>query len=293
MSRLHSGARTGRREHRLQVLAAGKRAWPSGVLRRMTWASVLRRRTAFALLALGGWLLPENAVVEQHGRSIFSVPDPEGRVISPGQEMNGILTEADLLDQHGDPVQVWALEIAPGAKVQVDLLSEAFDAVLRIVGPGLSAGIYDNDSAGDFNSRICFVPESSGDYRIVVSSYTSLGGFTLTVSAVEACTRWRPDSAPALIRYTTLLEQAKSDLAERLDVEPEWIELVSMGPVIWRNGSLGCPLPDMVYTQAMERGWVIRLQVSGGFYQYHSRDRSDPFLCRHPSPHEPLLYGWE
>jgi hypothetical protein len=57
--------------------------------------------------------------------------------------------------------------------------------------------------------------------------------------------------------------QAVADLADQLGVDPTSIEVIVDEQVTWRNGSLGCPEPGMVYTQALVDGYRIVLRVSG------------------------------
>lgn len=72
---------------------------------------------------------------------------------------------------------------------------------------------------------------------------------------------------------------AVADLAERLDVDPADIEVVSIEEVTWPDGSLGCPEPGMAYTQALVDGSRIVLSVDDTEYEYHSGRGGDPFYC--------------
>jgi hypothetical protein len=72
---------------------------------------------------------------------------------------------------------------------------------------------------------------------------------------------------------------AVNDLAARLDIPREQIEVVAYEPVTWNDGSLGCPQPDMMYTQALVDGYVIQLRAGGQTYTYNGATGSDPFLC--------------
>jgi len=78
--------------------------------------------------------------------------------------------------------------------------------------------------------------------------------------------------------------RATADLARRLDVDPADVEVVSAELVTWRDGSLGCPQPGMVYTQALVDGTRVVLEVAGRRYEYHSGGARGPFLCDHPEP---------
>ncbi len=75
------------------------------------------------------------------------------------------------------------------------------------------------------------------------------------------------------------VEQAVADLAQRLEVEVGEIEVVEVEFVTWPDGSLGCPQPDMAYTQVPQDGMLIRLRAAGEIYEYHSGGGRDPFLC--------------
>jgi hypothetical protein len=79
------------------------------------------------------------------------------------------------------------------------------------------------------------------------------------------------------------VEQAKADLANRLGVDPGQVTVVSFSEVTWSDGSLGCPEPGMVYTQALVDGSRIILEAGGKQYHYHSGASRPPFLCENPS----------
>lgn len=79
---------------------------------------------------------------------------------------------------------------------------------------------------------------------------------------------------------------AIADLAERIGVDPATIVVQSVDRVTWRDGSIGCPDPDLSYTQALVEGLRIILEVDGTAYHYHSGRDADPFYCADPA--EPL-----
>ncbi|MCJ7659110.1 MAG: hypothetical protein MUO67_08170, partial [Anaerolineales bacterium] len=80
-----------------------------------------------------------------------------------------------------------------------------------------------------------------------------------------------------------LIAQAKEDLAERLGIPTTEIELLKIEEVTWRDGSLGCPQPGMLYTQALVNGSLIQLMHKDTVYQYHSGKGGPPFLCENPT----------
>jgi hypothetical protein len=76
-----------------------------------------------------------------------------------------------------------------------------------------------------------------------------------------------------------IVSQAIEDLAKKLGVAPSAIEVVRAEEVDWPDGSLGCPQPDMRYTQALVNGSFIQLRVQDQLYNYHSGGGRSPFLC--------------
>ncbi len=91
--------------------------------------------------------------------------------------------------------------------------------------------------------------------------------------------------APGVSNPLVKLEQdVKLDLAAQLDLDISAIEVVSSTAVTWRDGSLGCPRPDMMYTQALVPGYRILLQADGREFAYHTNDSGYFILCESPDP---------
>jgi len=81
---------------------------------------------------------------------------------------------------------------------------------------------------------------------------------------------------------TPFVELATTDLAERLDIEPDSIEVLTAVLVVWPDASLGCPEPDLMYAQVLTDGSVIELGVDDLVYRYHSGGDQPPFPCGRP-----------
>jgi hypothetical protein len=88
-----------------------------------------------------------------------------------------------------------------------------------------------------------------------------------------------------------LLDAVFDDLVERMDVDRAEITVEQAEYVIWRDGSLGCPQPDMMYTQALVPGYQIVLRVGEATYDYHASDRGYFLLCEQGLAQEPLAPG--
>ena len=78
---------------------------------------------------------------------------------------------------------------------------------------------------------------------------------------------------------------AREDLAKRLGIVVDQIELMHVEHVTWPDASLGCPLPDMRYKQVPQDGLLIRLRSQGREYEYHSGGNRGPFLCEQMPKH--------
>ena len=76
-----------------------------------------------------------------------------------------------------------------------------------------------------------------------------------------------------------VVRTAIADLRERLDDAEAEITVVTVEEVDWPDGSIGCPQPGMVYTQAIVNGTRIVLRHDGVDYEYHQGGRRSVFYC--------------
>jgi hypothetical protein len=77
---------------------------------------------------------------------------------------------------------------------------------------------------------------------------------------------------------------AKKDLTDRVTtLKVDDIRVASAVEVVWNDGSLGCPEPGMMYTQALVPGYRIILEADGKVYAYHGATGRPPRLCEAPS----------
>lgn len=67
-------------------------------------------------------------------------------------------------------------------------------------------------------------------------------------------------------------------------VDRDDIEVVTAEFVTWSDGSLGCPEPDMMYTQALVEGYRIVLDVAGDEVAFHGAQGDAPARCEDPQP---------
>jgi hypothetical protein len=72
---------------------------------------------------------------------------------------------------------------------------------------------------------------------------------------------------------------AMEDLARRLGLTREAIQLVSAEAVEWSDASLGCPQPGMMYAQVITPGFRVLLAARGQGYEYHTDEGRFVVLC--------------
>jgi len=91
-----------------------------------------------------------------------------------------------------------------------------------------------------------------------------------------------PISTPFDPSVENIVTKAKEDLAQRLMIDPRQIDLVEVASVTWSDGSLGCPQPEMMYTQVLTPGYRILLDANRVIYEYHSSREVYVIYCENP-----------
>jgi len=70
--------------------------------------------------------------------------------------------------------------------------------------------------------------------------------------------------------YSPVVDLAKNDLSQRLNIPIEDIILVKEEAVDWPDTSLGYPEKGMMYAQVITSGFRIILKAQDKLYEYHS-----------------------
>ena len=60
-----------------------------------------------------------------------------------------------------------------------------------------------------------------------------------------------------------MLDRIRADAAQRAGVILDQVKVLTVESVTWSDGSLGCPEPGMMYTQALVRGYRVRVDAAG------------------------------
>lgn len=100
-----------------------------------------------------------------------------------------------------------------------------------------------------------------------------------TITKEKAMSSGTPVPTPLDPGSQPFVRLAQEDLAKRLSVPAEQIELIEVRDVVWPDKGLGCPQPGMAYTQVQVDGLLIRFRTGGRLYEYHSGGNRPPFLC--------------
>ncbi|MDQ3699787.1 MAG: hypothetical protein M3442_02580 [Chloroflexota bacterium] len=66
------------------------------------------------------------------------------------------------------------------------------------------------------------------------------------------------------------VRRAVMDAATRYGVPPAQVRIVQVVEREWSDGSLGCPEPGRMYTQAIIPGYLVELEAGGRRLEYHA-----------------------
>ena len=83
------------------------------------------------------------------------------------------------------------------------------------------------------------------------------------------------------------VKAAIADLAKTQSVEPDQVTVAGFHEVTWNDGSIGCPQPGMMYTQALVPGSLLVLEVDGELFAYNGANGKAYTYCA--DPHLPRL----
>lgn len=73
-----------------------------------------------------------------------------------------------------------------------------------------------------------------------------------------------------------------ADAATRLGVDPSAVTIVDAHAETWSDGSLGCPEPGMMYTQALVDGYQVVVEANGTRLDYRGSGPGQFRLCENP-----------
>lgn len=91
-----------------------------------------------------------------------------------------------------------------------------------------------------------------------------------------------PDSTPNPPQSSlpaSITDPILADAATRLGVNAGDLIVITGEAVTFADGGLGCPLPDMAYTQVPVDGYKVVIQVAGKQLDYRGRAAGEFRLC--------------
>lgn len=145
--------------------------------------------------------------------------DPESVTVvgalEVGQSSPGAMTASD--SEYGSAhFQAWTLEARAGDRLAIENISEDFDSYLYFAGPGFPDPVYDDDSAGSLDARICVEIPETATYRVLagpLSGQRDGGRYTVRVvrdGIDELCTTFEMTPAAQALLLAEMDTEGRS-----------------------------------------------------------------------------------
>jgi hypothetical protein len=154
------------------------------------------------------------------------------------------------------PGMMYAQVITPGYRIVLETQEETYD--------------YHTDT-GD-HIILCQSEGRSQESEAPATPSAATGSQPLAVAEPPAGAE-PPEGTEEVVRL------AVEDLAKRLGLAPEAIQLISVEAMKWSDTSLGCPQPGMMYAQVITPGFLVVLEAEGEEYDYHTDVDRFVVLC--------------
>jgi hypothetical protein len=84
---------------------------------------------------------------------------------------------------------------------------------------------------------------------------------------------------PVTTTLRTTIDAALDAAARQTGMRRAALVVASAEAITWSDGSLGCPQPGTMYTQALVPGYRVVIRAGSGVLEYHASRRGLPFLC--------------
>ncbi len=97
-----------------------------------------------------------------------------------------------------------------------------------------------------------------------------------------------PLPTPGTIESPGVARDLRMKVAETLDVSPDLLTALSILSVTWRDASLGCPEPGMMYAQVLTDGWLaVYEDPDGRQIEVHATQNLGSFVICENGAEEP------
>jgi hypothetical protein len=133
------------------------------------------------------------------------------------------------------------------------------------------------DSLSSEPTDTILIPSTSTEPRVTQISpgdSTAVPTATLPQIIVTTAESGSPGTIPE-----SLLGQIVQDLADRLGLSSDAVQVVLVEPATWNDSSLGCPEKGMAYLQVITHGYRVILEAQGQQYDYRMDTLGDFRLC--------------
>lgn len=125
-----------------------------------------------------------------------------------------------------------------------------------------------------------------GAASLVVAACTASSGGAGTDGPQPSVPSAGPSTEPAgnggSSLPTEITDPIVADAAARLGVDPSAVTIVDAHEETWSDGSLGCPQPGMMYTQALVDGYQVVVEANGTQLDYRGSGAGQFRLCENP-----------
>ena len=110
-------------------------------------------------------------------------------------------------------------------------------------------------------------PRLQNRWAVIAIAVFAVSLWTACAGGSQVDDSQRPAEPQAL---TSLQQEARQVLAERLSAPANELMLISDESVQWADSSLGCPVPGMMYLQVITPGHRITFNHNGTDYEVHT-----------------------
>jgi hypothetical protein len=113
---------------------------------------------------------------------------------------------------------------------------------------------------------------------------TLLAGILVAACHAPSGMAVEPDAAdPPAAALNNVIREALADAASRTGLAGTDLVVERAEAVTWSDGSLGCPRPGVMYTQALVPGYRIVIRAGGQELSYHANRKGYWTYCNTPS----------
>jgi hypothetical protein len=131
--------------------------------------------------------------------------------------------------------------------------------------------------------RATMTPDPYAAGAVAPSDTVDMGSITPVPGDAQPAVAPEP-GRPMTPEMMALMEAITAELSASEGIDPATVTLVSVEPVTWPDGSLGCPAPDVMYTQALVEGYLIIVESGGETFEYHTSSMTSFVRCENGSP---------